>query len=221
MTVTEKGGGARSETGGARRGVHHGDLENALVTAASAMIAARASTDVSLREVAEAVGVSHTAAYRHFAAKSDLFAAIAERAFARLDDEIARAAARAGGGAAAGLVAAGRAYLAFAERNPGAYRVMFMPELCDRDRHPGLGAAMSAAFETLRRLVEAGQAAGEIVAVPSAEIVASTLWAAQHGHAALLIDGLVREGGGRGPGAPRADRGVLVELLVGAVTIRR
>jgi len=60
---------------------HHGHLADALVAAASAYIAAERSVAFSLRQIAEAVGVSHTAAYRHFRSKQDLIAELAIRGF--------------------------------------------------------------------------------------------------------------------------------------------
>lgn len=209
MAEAKRPGGASEGRGG----IHHGDLENALITAATAMIAARGSTDVSLREVAESVGVSHTAAYRHFTAKADLLAAIAERAFARLDAEVAKAVAAAKGDARARLRAAGLAYVAFGERHPGALRTMFLGELCDADRHPGPARAAAASFARLAALVAEGQAEGTIRRDRGAEVLAAALWASEHGHASLLLDGLIREGG-RGEGAPRGDRAVLVDLLI-------
>ena len=56
------------------RGYHHGDLKNALRDAASMLIAERGVEAVSLREISQAAGVSHTAAYRHYADKQALLA---------------------------------------------------------------------------------------------------------------------------------------------------
>jgi len=202
--------------GEGRRGFHHGDLASALVAAASALIAARGGPDFSLREVAESVGVSHTAAYRHFAAKADLLAEIAARGFARLDKAVTAALVRSGGAidAAASLPATGLAYLDFAERHPGAYRVMFLAELCDAERHPRLAEASRRAFASLVAVIEAGRTAGTFRDDRPAAELAATAWAAMHGHATLLLDGQIREGA-RGPaGAPPADRRLVLETLL-------
>lgn len=215
MAGTKRESGAGGAGGGSgRRGVHHGDLENALIAAATAMIAARGSTEVSLREVAESVGVSHTAAYRHFAAKADLLAAIAERAFARLDAEVSKAVAAAGSDAGARLRAAGLGYVAFAERHPGAFRTMFLTDLCDATRHPTVVGAAKSSFARLTSLVVDGQAQGVVRRDRDAEVLAAALWAGEHGHASLLVDAMVREGSAKGNPTPRGDRTVLVELLL-------
>ncbi|MDK9696088.1 MAG: WHG domain-containing protein [Siculibacillus sp.] len=208
---------------GERRGFHHGDLASALVAAASDLIAVRGGADFSLREVAESVGVSHTAAYRHFAAKADLLAEIAARGFARLDAAVTAAIVRRGDGvdAPASLRATGLAYLDFAELNPGAYRVMFLAELCDSSRHPALVAAASRALLTLVGVVAAGQAAGDLRADPSAEIIAAAIWAAVHGHALLLLDGQIRDGAVGPAAAPPADRSFLIDAIVLGIAARR
>lgn len=206
----------------AKRGFHHGDLPSALVAAAQALIAVRGSAEVSLREVAESVGVSHTAAYRHFAAKADLLAEIAARGFARLDRATAAAVVRTAGriDPIASLRRAGLAYLDFAERHPGAYRVMFLPDLCDADRHPALAEAAERAFATLVGLVGAGQESGRVRVDRPAEELAAAVWAAEHGHAVLLLDGQIRETA-KGPSrTPPADRHLLIDVLIEGLAVR-
>ena len=63
---------------------HHGDLPRALREAATRLLAARGSEGLTLREAARAVGVHHAAAYRHFADKRTLLAAVAEEGYAAL-----------------------------------------------------------------------------------------------------------------------------------------
>lgn len=205
---------------GRRATFHHGDLADALVAAASELIAARAGPDFSLREVAEVVGVSHTAAYRHFAAKADLVAEIARRGFVALDAAV-RAAVAGTSNPRAALLAAGLAYVGFAEARPGAYRVMFLAGLCDHQRHPALIAAASAAFATLVDGVARAQAAGAVRADLAAAEVASALWAAEHGHAILLLDGQIRDGAQGPVGAPPAARRLLIAALLDGMAPRR
>ena len=208
---------------GTKRGFHHGDLASALVAAASALIAARGGPDFSLREVAESVGVSHTAAYRHFAAKADLLAEIAARGFARLDKAVTSAVVRRDGkvDAAASLGAGGLAYLDFAERHPGAYRVMFLAELCDAARHPALVEAANRALAALVAIVAAGQESGVVRADRPAAEIATVVWAAVHGHASLRLDGQIRGGAARGAaGPPFADERLLVETIAAGIAPR-
>ena len=67
-----------------KKAYHHGDLRSALVEAGLRLLEARTADDLSLREVARAVGVSATAVYRHFPDKGALMAALAGEGLARL-----------------------------------------------------------------------------------------------------------------------------------------
>ena len=212
--------GAKAKGEGAR-GFHHGDLPTALVAAATALIVARKGPDFSLREVAESVGVSHTAAYRHFAAKADLLAEIAARGFTRLTKAIEAAIVRRDGAidVVASLDKTGLAYLDFAERHPGAYRVMFLAELCDATRHPGLAEAANRALASLVVLVAAGQEDGTLRADRPAATLAAAVWATVHGHAVLTLDGQISEVATPGE-APPADRRLLLDMILGGIAAR-
>src|SRR5512136_65494 len=110
---------------------HHGDLRHALLEAALDLVTARGVEAFSLREAAREVGVSPAAAYRHFADKDALLAALALEAFARLGQAMERAVSRAPGEAgskahaAAVFLAVGPAYVEFAVQHPAQFRVMF------------------------------------------------------------------------------------------------
>ena len=68
---------------------HHKDLRGQLIQAAIALLPAKGANGLSLREVAKAAGVSHTAPYRHFKDKAALLAAIAQTGFERLSQAMA------------------------------------------------------------------------------------------------------------------------------------
>ena len=57
---------------------HHGNLRQALVDAGKLLLIEKGINGLSLRETAKAAGVSHTAPYRHFKNKEELFVAIVE-----------------------------------------------------------------------------------------------------------------------------------------------
>ena len=61
---------------------HHGALRQALVDMVLTMVAERGdAAELTLREVARRVGVSHNAPYRHFEDKDALLAAVATEGF--------------------------------------------------------------------------------------------------------------------------------------------
>jgi len=151
------------------RPYHHGDLRAALLDAADQLLDAGGDGAVSLREVARQAGVSPTAAYRHFADKEALLAALAARHYG----DFGRALAEAGT-----LKGMGAAYLRFALARPGRFRLIFGPLLARAAAHPELQAASVAAFATLRAAA----------ASPEAALRA---WGMVHGLAHLLIDGAI------------------------------
>ena len=67
-----------------KRPFHHGDLRNALITAAKELIERKGSQAFALREAARNVGVSANAAYNHFEDKDALLRAVASSGFAEL-----------------------------------------------------------------------------------------------------------------------------------------
>lgn len=156
------------------RPYHHGDLRAALIDAAETLL--DAGGDVSLREAARLAGVSPTAAYRHFADKDALLAALAVRGFQEFARALGEAAARDPGHE---LAARGRAYIRFALARPGRFRLMFGPLLARSADHPELR-------ETSRRTF----AAIENATGDTDE--ALRRWGMVHGLAHLLLDGATK-----------------------------
>jgi len=74
-----------------RDSYHHGDLAAALKAVAIELIAARGVEGFSLREAAAAVNVSPSAAYKHYASKTELLAAVTEDSFEELNASLQRA----------------------------------------------------------------------------------------------------------------------------------
>jgi len=169
----------------ARATYHHGDLRAALVEAGLKLIEERAADDISLREVARAVGVSATAVYRHFPDKAALLAALAGEGLARLGEAQAAAAEAAGGGAA-GFNATGVAYVRFALAHPGLFRLIF-----SHSRRPGSAGWDERSQEAMRMLqANAARLVGDR-GEAAARLFALRAWALVHGLAVLILDGQV------------------------------
>ena len=64
---------------------HHGDLRNALITAAAELIERDNTLDFTMAEAAAKAGVSAAAPYRHFANREELLRAVRDLAFLGLD----------------------------------------------------------------------------------------------------------------------------------------
>ncbi len=197
--------------GSARATYRHGDLYEAGVETATALVEETGSTELSMREVARRIGVSHTAFYHHFPDKASLLAAVAERGFVELTREMT-ADITPGGEPLAQLRVIGIGYVRFALDHPGVFRLMFRRDLTNIDPTeppPVIGAS----WELLRRAVSACQSAGFAQNEPL-DLLATLCWSSVHGVATLLLDGpLGPVGNGRHASRERtelADQVVLV-----------
>ena len=69
----------------------HGNLREAALKAATRLVARGGHEALSLREVAEAVGVAHRSLYNHFVHREALLDAVATEAYLRLASSLAKA----------------------------------------------------------------------------------------------------------------------------------
>jgi AcrR family transcriptional regulator len=169
----------------ARRG-EGGQLRAELVAATERLLAKTGDEEaVSIRAIADAVGVTPPAIYLHFPDKDALIFEVCTARFADLD----RAVEDAAGGIddpLEALVARGRAYVRFGIEHPEQYRVLFVR----RGARRKLGAEelrTTAAFGNLVAAVERCQHAGVLPAGVDPIVIAMELWAVAHGIASLLI----------------------------------
>lgn len=180
---------------------HHGDLRSSLIEEALKVLRHTGPEGLSMRELARRLGVTYGAPHHHFAEKDDLFAAIAQEAFAELIEQVqARAFAPGELDPAQRLRTGARMYLEFARGERVRYQVMFLPQVRDRKRFAALHATGGRA---LRLLALAFEAAGVSGAEAPARAVAC--WSTLHGFASLVNEGFLEE------------RGAALEALASAV----
>jgi AcrR family transcriptional regulator len=191
---------------------HHGDLRRALIDGAARLIARRRDVAFTLRELAQAAQVSHAAAYRHFANKADILAAVAEVGFGRLQAEFVAVSAPLRRDPKRELRALGLAYLQFALQHAGFYRAMFHHELGDHRAYPSLNQVADAAFHSLLDAVTRGVEQGTFRRRPPREL-AMFAWSTVHGLASLLIDGLLAADSPD----PKQDPAALSEMILDCV----
>lgn len=138
----------------ADRPYHHGNLKQALVTAALAAVEKDGAEQVSLRDLSARLGVSRMAAYRHFADKDELLASVAALGFEKLCGRYEAALAGPGNGRAR-LRAVVRACFDMGAKRPGLFRLMFASELLKRQPPPEVFIAPAArAYDLLRKAVD-------------------------------------------------------------------
>ncbi len=166
---------------------HHGDLKYALVEAAENLLKKNGPEGLTLRQTARAVGVSHTAPYRHFADKNELLAEVATGGFYTLKQVLKQVMENGEGDR---LFEMGMAYVLFAIQQPHLYRLMFGPAFRNRAPHPQLEQAAEDAFAELVELIQVGQDNQHFRSGDTREF-GTILWALVHGMANLVIDGQV------------------------------
>jgi len=170
------------------RPYHHGNLRSALLAAAERTVRERGVQDLSLRELAREVGVSHGAPRRHFPDRQALLDALAESGFERLGAELRAAADGAGGDFQPRLEATAAAYIRFATTDPALLDLMFASK--HRDTEPSLHEAMERAFSVMMDLILQGQAIGHLQP-GDPERVGLVLFSTIQGIAALLTAGMI------------------------------
>jgi AcrR family transcriptional regulator len=180
-----------------RKPYHHGSLHSALIEASIALAREGGPDRVILREAARAAGVSHSAAYRHFADREALLAEVSQYARNELAAEMRRRVNRAKDPRRR-LRAVGTAYIDFALAEPGLFRTAFTSHPVtsrdtEDDRATGRedrshATAIADPFDVLGQVLDEARAAGLLDPRrrPGAEIAA---WSAVHGLAGLLLDG--------------------------------
>jgi len=181
-----------------RRGYHHGNLREALVTAARHLSAEKGPHGFTMAEAARLAGVSPSAPYRHFKDRDALMAELCQRGFAEFARRLT--AALQSGAGKDGLTRMGHAYLAFAREDPGTYAAMFSyrperPREGDGktpEQDPSFGPLIQAIGQMLPEERRDG---------PTLRLLALEVWALSHGMAGLERAGLP----GPGAGAPPAE----------------
>ncbi|BCJ69406.1 TetR/AcrR family transcriptional regulator [Polymorphospora rubra] len=137
---------------------HHGNLRTTLLAAAERSLRQHGADQLSLRELAREVGVSHAAPRRHFPDRQSLLDALAEAGFARLDQELRAALSTTGTEFGARLHATAAAYLRFATEDAALLELMFTRK--HREGADRLLAAAAAPFGLLHDLIAEGQEEG-------------------------------------------------------------
>lgn len=170
---------------------HHGDLRWALLQAASRLLEREGALGVGLRAAARLAGVSQTAPYRHFADRESILAALAEQGLRELGDRMAEAA-RSQPDPVSALRAIAETYVVSAAEHPHLFRLMFGPEVADKERYPAVRDAGMRAYQLLVDTIAAAQRAGA-VRPGEREEIALGHWSMVHGVASLIVDGRLEE----------------------------
>jgi AcrR family transcriptional regulator len=171
-----------------KHGYHHGNLRQALVEGALALIAERGPTGFTLSEAAKRADVTPAAVYRHFAGRDDLIAEVARQGYDIFAALMEFAYNDGQPTALAAFEATGRAYLAFARKYPGHYMAMFESGL-SFNAHPDLALVAGKARAVLEKAAEKLSEQMPPDRRPPATMFSAHVWAMSHGVVELYMRG--------------------------------
>ncbi len=176
----------KEKSGG--RGYHHGNLREALIDAALALMTKKGPDGFTIAEAAREAGVSAAAPYRHFRDRDELVVEVSRRGFERFTKALNKAWNKGRPDPHSALKSLSAAYLQFARNDTALYSAMFEAGIApDADRE--LEKAAGAAFEVLRLAAEAICMTVEEDKRPPAMMVALHIWSQAHGTASLFARG--------------------------------
>lgn len=159
------------------------ELRDACIVAAQEVIAERGIENLSLRDVARKLGVSHQAPYKHYPSRDHLLAEVMRRCFegfaAHLDGRQHFDDPR------ADLESLGQRYLGYAESHPLEYRLMFSTPWPESAEHPDLVRDSAHAFDILRQVMRRMHGNG-VAKRDLADLDALFIWSSMHGTVGVL-----------------------------------
>jgi AcrR family transcriptional regulator len=172
------------------RAYHHGNLVDALVTAAVELIEAEGVENLSLRDLSKRVGVSPGAPFRHFKSKTELLTAVAEQSMSRLTFAVAEALrACESADPIAKLGAIGHGYLNWALGNPTHFQIISSRTLIDFRGSVTLVEQNEAIRQLMLEIVAQGQRVGRIRSDASPHDLVVNARAFAYGLARMAVDG--------------------------------
>lgn len=164
-----------------RRAYHHGNLRASLIEAGLDLIEKKGIQALTLREIGTRLGVSRSAAYRHFTDKAHLLGEICEAGFTQFADALQSARDTAAPDFASRLSAMGLAYVRFAADHRAHFEVMF-----GQAYEPRASVSGARAFGVLEGTIREGQQSGDVRTGDSAAL-ARMVWSTVHGISMLKL----------------------------------
>ena len=163
---------------------------------------------ISMRGIAKAMACSPMLAYRYFENKDDVFASLRATLFHRLADALEAVpvasekvpvasekipvASEKIPGAINYLKGIGVAYATFADKEPHAYRLLYLMQLNQNSDYPEVASAQKRTqlvlFKAISRAIETGEIDGDVI------VTAHMLWAMIHGLVSLDLSNQLNQG---------------------------
>ncbi len=188
---------------------HHGDLRKALLTAALGLLDSEGVDGVTIRAVARAIGVAHSAPANHFKTRKDLLTALAAQIFEDLSAAIRERLQHGDLARREQLKVFADTVISFGLGHPNRYRLLWRRDCLTVD-DPKLLEQMDVLYEPLIAIFS------EPREHPStgAETQGIALWSLVHGYVSLRLDGNLIPLDDEVTGEPR-ERAIVDALLDG------
>lgn len=173
---------------------HHGDLREQLLKAATKMISENGVEQLSLRKLANDVGVSRTAPYHHFKDKNELLCAIAEQGFKERSHTMESRVSEPNAKSSTQLKEYMIEYVSFAQQNPEIYELMFGRTIWKQQiDNQSLKDSAYPSFQHQLAVTKKWQDIGLLDKEANSLRLSQVIWGTMHGIAKLLIDGIYKD----------------------------
>lgn len=167
---------------------HHGDLRRSLIDNALELIRDNGIEGLSLRKLAERVGVSQTALYHYFKDKQDLLLAIGEVAVEQFTQALLDSIASAEAGQQ--LEAFVVAYIRYARENPELYELLLGRTTWKNARTHAFHQTARHSIRRFGEVLQGLQQSGALPADVDTLRLVQVSWATLHGLCRMYNDGL-------------------------------
>jgi AcrR family transcriptional regulator len=164
------------------RATYKADVQSQILAAARELFVQEGYENFSMRALAERIGYSPAAAYKHFKNKAAIFNKLAEESFVALMASSESVKNIEGEDPVARLKRGMLAYVQFGLENPEHYRFAFLVHRPGKLDSVKARAAYAGLKDRVQNCVDAGKFRFE-----DSELMAQSLWAAEHGITSLLI----------------------------------
>ena len=170
------------QTGNGRRAKYKAVVQSEILEAARAIFIKEGYDGFSMRILADRMGYSAAATYRHFKSKEEIFQRLADESFSALMQASDGVKLIESEHPVNRLKRGMLAYVDFGLQNPDHYRIAFLLHRSEATEAPKPTAAYAGLKSRVRACIDAGRFRPEDL-----ELMAQSLWAAVHGITSLLI----------------------------------
>ncbi|MEG1697673.1 MAG: TetR/AcrR family transcriptional regulator, partial [Acinetobacter sp.] len=166
-----------------RKHYHVGNLESQLIDQAKKMLEEVGPDKLSIRAIAEQLGVSATAVYHHFANKDELISHLAAEGFNQLEKVLVQCQVNVENQNKMQILS--RTYMLFAFDHPAMYQLMFGSQLAHSEMNGKLLTARKQAYAVVEQCV--AEVLGQDIQSKEVKSAALAAWSFAHGLASLII----------------------------------